>query len=91
MEKEIKLSASKVMEMCMFESDGHTLNKNYENARLLVIEDFKVIVSENLKNVSFKTYKLLQEYNVIKWSTDWEVSDNEEIKTLIIFVEKVNA
>lgn len=88
MEKEIKLNASKIIDMCMFESDGYTLNKDYENARLLVIENFNVIVSENLKNVLHKTYKLLQEYNVIKWTTDWGVSDNEDIKTLVIFVEK---
>lgn len=91
MTNEIKLRANKVVEMCMFESDGYTLNKDYENAKLLVFDGLKLIVSENLKDVLFSTIKMLKEYEVIKWTTDWKVSGSEKIRTLVLFVEKVSA
>ena len=91
MSQEIKIKASYVVDSCMFESDGYTLNKNYQDARLLVFEDNKLIVSEELQHILFKTYKELKNYEVISWTTDWHVSGNEDIKTLIVFVKKVSA
>ena len=69
-----------------------TINdENYKNARLLVFENYKLLFNEKLIDILHKTYKELKKYNVIKWTTDWKHSENNEINTLIVFVEKVNA
>ena len=67
------------------------VDENYKNAKLIVIENYSVIVSEELQHVLFSTYKTLKKYEVVRWTTDWKVGDNEDIKTLIIFVKKISA
>ena len=64
-------------------------DESYKNAKLIVIEDYSVIVSEELRHVLFSTYKTLKEYELIRWTTDWKVGDNEDIKTLILFVKRL--
>ena len=66
-------------------------DENYKNAKLVVIEDFIVRVSEELKDILHSTYKSLRKYEVIRWTTDWHVNGNEDIKTLVIFVKTILA
>ena len=82
--KELKLRASKVIEFTIED-------ENYKDARVLVFEGTKLIVCEELRDILHKTYKKLKDYEVTKWTTDWKVNDNDDIKTLVIFVEKVSA
>ena len=80
---EIKVTASYAIE--------RTINDEYyKNARVLVFdENNNLIVSEELVHILFKTYKMLNNYELIKWTTDYHINDNEEINTLIIFAKKI--
>ena len=80
---EIKVTASYAIE--------RTINDEYyKNARVLVFdENNNLIVSEELVHILFKTYKMLNNYELIKWTIDYHINDNEEIKTLIIFAKKI--
>ena len=80
---EIKVTASYAIE--------RTINDEYyKNARVLVFdENNNLIVSEKLVHILFKTYKMLNNYELIKWTTDYHINGNEEINTLIIFAKKI--
>ena len=80
---EIKVTASYAIE--------RTINDEYyKNARVLVFdENNNLIVSEELVHILFKTYKMLNNYELIKWTTDYHINDNEEINILIIFAKKI--
>ena len=80
---EIKVTASYAIE--------RTINDEYyKNARVLVFdENNNLIVSESLVHILFKTYKMLNNYELNKWTTDYQINDNEEINTLIIFAKKI--
>ena len=68
-----------------------TINDEYyKNARVLVFdENNNLIVSEELVHILFKTYKMLKDYELLKWTTDYQINGNEEINTLIIFAKKI--
>lgn len=80
---EIKVTASYAIE--------RTINDEYyKNARVLVFdENNNLIVSEELVHILFKTYKMLENYELNKWTTDYQINGNEEINTLIIFAKKI--
>lgn len=80
---EIKVTASYAIE--------RTINDEYyKNARVLVFdENNNLIVSEELVHILFKTYKMLDNYELNKWTTDYQINGNEEINTLIIFAKKI--
>lgn len=78
-----KLLVSKIVDDLMWAEE-------YANAKLIVIENYTIIVSEELKDILHSTYKKLKNYELVKWTTDWKVSGNEEIKTLVIFAQKIN-
>ena len=75
--------------------------EEYKNARLIVINDYNIVISSMLQEVKFKAVKKLLNYDLIKWTTDFENNDGSNnlqqdteynvIKTLVIFVKKVNA
>lgn len=71
--------------------DSTIFDENYSQARVLVFEGTKLIVSEKLKDLLHKTYKMLENYVLTEWTTDWKVSGNQDINTLVLFVEKVSA
>ena len=71
--------------------DSTIFDENYSEARLLVFEGTKLIVSEKLVDLLHKTYKMLDNYVLLEWTTDWKVSGNQDIKTLVLFVKKVSA
>ena len=75
--------------------------KEYKNARLVVINDYNIVLSSMLQEVKFKAVKNLLNYELEKWTTDLENNDGSNnlqqdteynvIKTIVIFVKKVNA
>lgn len=75
--------------------------KEYENARLIVINDYNIVISSMLQQVKYKAVKNLLDYDLEKWTTDFENNDGSDnlqqdtecnvIKTIVIFVKKVNA
>lgn len=80
---EIKVTASYAIKRTI--NDAY-----YKNARVLVFdENNNLIVSEELVHILFKTYKMLENYELNKWTTDYQINGNEEIKTLIIFAKKI--
>lgn len=83
METKITVTASYAIE--------RTINDEYyKNARVLVFdENNNLIVSEELVHILFKTYKMLDNYELLKWTTDYQINGNEEINTLIIFAKKI--
>lgn len=83
METKITVTASYAIE--------RTINDEYyKNARVLVFdENNNLIVSEELVHILFKTYKMLKDYELLKWTTDYQINGNEEINTLIIFAKKI--
>lgn len=40
------------------------------------------------KDLLHKTYKMLKDYVLIQWTTDWKYNEKEDINTLILFVKK---
>ena len=82
-----KLTAAKMIDMCLY--SGCDFNKDYENARVLVFDEKNnLIVSEMAKDLLHKTYKMLKDYVLIQWTTDWKHNEKEDINTLILFVKK---
>lgn len=82
-EKTIKLKATYAIDHTIF--DVH-----YRNARVLVFdENHNLITNEKLVHMLFSTYKLLQNYELIEWATDYCFRENERINTLIIFAKKI--
>ncbi|MDY5929863.1 MAG: hypothetical protein SPI36_03355 [Candidatus Onthovivens sp.] len=75
--------------------------KEYKNARLVVINEYNIVLSSMLQEVKFKAVKNLLNYDLVKWTTDLENNDGSNnlqqdteynvIKTIVIFVKKVNA
>lgn len=83
MAETIKLKATYAIDHTIF--DVH-----YRNARVLVFdENHNLIVNEKLVHMLFSTYKLLQNYELIEWATDYCFKENERINTLIIFAKKI--
>ena len=81
---ENKLRVSKVLEIVIEDED-------YKNARVLVFDESnKLIVSEELFHILFKTYQMLKSYEVVEWNTDCRISENKKINTLVIFAKKVS-
>ena len=78
-----KLIVSKILDDLMW-------TEEYKDAKLIVIENYNIIVSEDLRHILFKTYKLLKNYELVRWSTDWKVNGNDDIKTLVMFAQKIN-
>ena len=72
--------------------------KEYENARLIVINDYNIVISSMLQQVKYKAVKKLLDYELEKWTTDFENNDGSDnlqqdtecnvIKTIVIFVKK---
>ena len=75
--------------------------QEYENARLIVINDYNIVISSMLHQVKYKAVKKLLDYEFVKWTTDFKNNDGSNnlqqdteynaIKTIVIFVKKVNA
>ena len=64
---------------------------NFKNARLLVFdENYHLIVSEIFGQVLFQTYKVLHEYDLIRWVTDYEKNDDDKINVIVAFVKKTS-
>lgn len=73
--------------------------KEYENARLVVINGYNIVISSMLQQVKYKAVMKLLDYELEKWTTDFENNDGSnnlqqdteynEIKTLVIFVKKI--
>lgn len=65
-------------------------DEQYKNARVLIFdENNNLIVNEELEHILFKTYKMLNAYELTKWTTDYHINGNEEINILIIFAKKI--
>ena len=72
--------------------------KEYENARLIVINDYNIVISSMLQQVKYKAVKKLLDYELEKRTTDFENNDGSDnlqqdkecnvIKTIVIFVKK---
>lgn len=72
--------------------------QEYENARLIVINDYNIVISSMLQEVKFKAVMRLLDYDLEKWTTDFENNDGSNnlqqdtecnvIKTIVIFVKK---
>lgn len=72
--------------------------KEYKNARLVVINEYNIVLSSMLQEVKFKAVKNLLNYDLVKWTTDLENNDGSNnlqqdteynvIKTIVIFVKK---
>lgn len=60
-------------------------SENYFKTRVFIIanDDFILKINE-LKKISFLEMKELEKYELVKWSTDWTIDRNDEIKTLVI-------
>lgn len=66
-------------------------NENYEEARVIVFdENYQILVSEMLKHVLLKTAIKMKNYELDHWNTDYQVTEDNKIKTLIIFAKKVS-
>ena len=61
----------------------------YQNARVLVLDGYDIIISEMLQDVKYKSMQKLTEYDLDKWCTDYKKNNSDIINTLVIFVKKV--
>lgn len=78
--EETKINAKRLIEMLMEDEP-------YENAQFIVItETYKRIYQEDIKSVSYRTMKALEQYEVVAWLTDWK-EGKKQINTLIIIVK----
>ena len=76
-------------------------SEDYKDARLIVINEYHIVISSMLQEVKLKSVLKLLDYELVKWATDYANNDGSDnlqqdtecnvIKTLVIFVEKVSA
>lgn len=74
---------------------------DYKDTRLIVINEYHIVISSMLQKLKFKSAMKLLDYELVKWTTDYANNDGSDnlqqdtecnvIKTLVIFVKKVSA
>jgi hypothetical protein len=77
--QEIKVSVASLIESLLED-------KVYHKTRLFVIVDNGIILKvKELEHILFFEMKELENYEVVRWTTDWNIDRNDdEIRTLII-------
>jgi hypothetical protein len=64
-------------------------DENYKGTRVIVFdENHNLILAEEIEKITFKMVVMMEQYELVEWTTDWKKGD-DKIKTTIIFGRKV--
>ena len=64
-------------------------DENYKGTRVIVFdENHNLILSEQIEKITFKMVVMMEEYELVEWTTDWKKGDIK-IATTIIFGRNV--